>query len=171
MQVKKFNEEVLVARDSIVKLQSTGIRSLKIRATKNTRKRIRLCVHKNVNNSLHEMFIVHKKETYVRPHKHLHKIESLHIIEGRADIFLFDEKGVVQEIITMGDYLSGHKFYYRIEKPIYHTMIIRSEYLVFHEVTNGPFKRSNTIVAPWSPEESDSPSVKNFLDKLTNEKN
>lgn len=169
MRVTKKNDEVLIAQDAIVIIEPTFITTLKQRALQNPRKRIRLCAHKNVTDTLHEMFIVHTKDTYVRPHKHLHKVESLHIIEGRADIFLFDQKGRTTKIIKMGDYTSGFTFYYRLDLPIYHTMVIKSDYLVFHEVTNGPFKKSETIFAPWSPDERDSVSVNNFLDTLKRE--
>lgn len=133
MHVKKSNEEVLVANDRIVKLRSAYIEFLKKRSVDTARKRIRLCAHKNESSILHEMFIVHTKDTYVRPHKHLQRIESLHIIEGYADIFLFDKRGRITSIIRMGDYLSGLDFYYRIEHPVYHTMVIKSDYLVFQD--------------------------------------
>jgi cupin fold WbuC family metalloprotein len=169
MNVKKSNDEVLVANDRIIKLQCTFIESLKKKAANNTRKRIRLCAHKNVNDTLHEMFIVHMRGNYIRPHKHHNKIESLYVIEGRADIVLFDSSGGITDVINAGNYASGYKFYYRIEEPSYHTMLIKSEYFVFHEITNGPFRASDTVFAPWSPVENDLLTVKKFLSTLARE--
>lgn len=68
----------------------------------------------------------------------------------------------------MGDYTSARKFYYRLCSPVYHTLIITSDILVFHECTNGPFERSETVYAPWSPKENEYESVKNFMNKLAN---
>lgn len=166
MHVKKSNEEVLVATDNVVTLESPYIEFLKKAAAQTRRKRIRLCTHKNERTLLQEMFIVHTKDTYVKPHKHLRKIESLFIIEGCADILLFSDTGRITSITKMGDYQSGLVFYYRIEHPVYHTMVIKSPYLVFHEVTNGPFNRTETISAPWAPDEQNSRVVQKYLKDL-----
>ena len=40
-------------------------------------------------------------------------------------------------------------------KDIFHTLIVDSEHFIFHETTNGPFIRSNTIEAFWAPDEND----------------
>lgn len=167
MQFKKKNQEILIATGKIVKLKPNFIQTLKTKASANIRKRIRICTHKNTKNLIHEMFIVHMKGNYIRPHKHLNKNESLHIIEGRADVVFFDEKGDIDEIITIGDYLSKDTFYFRIEKPIYHTIIVNTRYLIFHEVTKGPFSNSDTVFAPWSPNEKDSLGVKIFHKALS----
>ena len=74
------------------------------------RSRIRLCAHPDVNDTLHEMLIVHEKGTYVRPHKHLNKTESVHIIEGSVDVVIFDDDGNITDVIQMGDYKSGRNF-------------------------------------------------------------
>ena len=36
-------------------------------------------------------------------------------------------------------------FYYRINGKTIHSLEIKSKYLIFHEVTSGPFVRKNTI--------------------------
>jgi cupin fold WbuC family metalloprotein len=132
----------------------------------NERKRIRLCTHKDVDDEVHEMLIVHAKDTYVRPHKHVNKIESFHVIEGKVDIVLFKEDGGIMDAVQMGDYLSGYDFYHRISFPYYHTLIIRSDVLVFHETTNGPFKRTDTIFPVWAPDEKDFSGQKEFMSNL-----
>ena len=91
MKTTKFNEEVLFAADAIVQIDASDIEELKQKAKKNPRKRIRICVHKDKKDKIHEMLIVHEKSCYVRPHKHINKVESFHIIEGEVDILLFDE--------------------------------------------------------------------------------
>lgn len=166
MDVKKFNKEVLFAVGRILKLGRGDIEFLKEKSQANERKRIRLCMHRNIKDNLHEMFIVHTKDTYIRPHKHQNKIESFHIIEGAADIILFDESGNIIEVIQMSNYSSGRKFYYRISDPYYHTLLIRSDVLVFHEVTNGPFNKSDTIFTSWAPKENDHAAVKKFMEGL-----
>lgn len=164
--VTALNEEVLVATGPIVKLSRADIQSLKERALRNSRQRIRICAHKNNQDRLHEMLIVHTKDAYVRPHKHLNKSESFHVIEGKVDVVIFEEGGNVAQVIRMGDYASGRRFYYRIEQPAFHTLLIRSDVLVFHETTNGPFRREDTVFAPWSPEEQDPTGQNDFMKRL-----
>lgn len=166
MHVSEHNEEVLFAADKIVQVKREYIYFLKERVRHNQRKRIRLCTHKNIDDELHEMLIVLTKGAYIRPHKHLNKSESFHIIEGSVDVIVFDDEGHIIEVIQMGDYSSGSTFYYRISDPYYHTPLIRSDFLVFHETTNGPFTRSDTIFAPWAPEESNSAAGKEFMEQL-----
>lgn len=166
MQIRRVNKEVLFVSDAIVKVGRHDIEGLKRKAKGNVRKRIRLCVHRDVKDGLHEMLIIHKKDIYVRPHKHLNRSESFHIVEGTADVVVFDDAGDVKEVIRMGDYRSGRKFFYRVSEPYYHSLLINTDYLVFHETTNGPFNRSNTVFAPWAPEEADLVSVRRFLASL-----
>lgn len=166
MKTKVFNEEVLYADESIVKVGYQDIQLLKGQADLNERKRIRLCSHRNIKDRIHEMLIIHTRNTYVRPHKHINKTESFHIIEGIADIVIYNDGGSVTDIIPMGKYESGRIFYYRLSDPLFHTLRITSDYLVFHEITDGPFKRSDMLFAPWSPDENDHAAVIKFVEKL-----
>jgi cupin fold WbuC family metalloprotein len=158
--------EVLYASDAVVLVGAEDIARLKSDAARNPRQRIRLCAHSGVDDTLHEMLIVHTNHTYVRPHKHLGKSESFHVIEGKVDVVLFDEGGAVTDTIPMGDVASGRPFFYRIASPIFHTLLIRSHVLVFHETTGGPFRRADTVFAPWAPEDGDPAAVRAFLDSV-----
>lgn len=168
MQVKEFNKEVLYPDEPIVKVSQKDIEFLKELSQHNVRKRVRLCAHPGVEDKLHEMLIVHTKDTYVRPHKHLNKSESFHVIEGSVDVIIFDEEGKIVEVVEMGDFRSGKQFYYRLSDPYYHTLLIHSDFLVFHETTSGPFNRSESVFASWSPTEEDTNGVQVFLDGLKN---
>jgi cupin fold WbuC family metalloprotein len=116
---------------------------------------MRVCTHRDPGDSLHEMLIVHTKDTYVRPHKHAAKSESFHVIEGEMDVVVFDDHGAVTDVLRLGDYRSGRTFYYRMHEPLFHTLLIRSEVVIFHEITAGPFRPQDTIFAPWEPPPDD----------------
>ena len=163
---KKINEEVYYTKNKVPTIGNKEIEMLKNLSKENKRRRCRICVHKDINEKLHEMFIIHEKGTYVRPHKHLNKSESMHIIEGSADVIIFDEKGNIRKIESLDNYRSGEKFFYRLDEPLYHTLNITSDVLIYHETTIGPFDRKDTVFAPWSPEEKDEKGVKKFLEKI-----
>jgi cupin fold WbuC family metalloprotein len=163
MRAKRETSEVLYATDRIVTMDADAVTELKAEASRNPRGRVRLCAHPNIHDRLHEMLIVHNRDAYVRPHKHVGKSESFHVVEGDVDVVIFDDDGNVTDVIHMGAYGSGRAFYYRIATPIFHTLLIRSEVLVFHEATNGPFDRADTVFAPWGPEDRDTVAVAQFL--------
>ena len=166
MRTKPFNNEVVYPDEPIVRVDRALIDHLKLGALANERQRMRLCAHREVEDSLHEMLIVHTSDTYVRPHKHINKSESFHVIEGLVDILLFDEQGEVTDVIQMGDFNTGRHFYYRIDSPILHTLLIRSDIIVFHEATGGPFNRADTAFPSWAPDGSDPALTDKFVRKL-----
>jgi len=153
----KQNEEVLyVEQDQVsIILRKKELDELKRLAIINPRKRIRLCTHESQNDQLHEMLIIHTKECYVRPHKHSGKVESISILEGKVDLILFRDDGSIMKVFEMGDPTTGKPFYHRLNKPVYHMLIIKTDFLVFHEITEGPFIKSNTVFPEWAPVEYD----------------
>lgn len=166
LRMEATNEEVYVADQRVVNIGRSDVEFLRERVHRNARKRIRLCAHKETEDKLHEMFVVYVKETYIRPNKHLGKDESLHILEGVADFVFFDDEGNVTDVVPLGHYSSGREFYCRIPESVYHTLLIRSDMIAIHESTPGPFKRADTIFAPWAPEEADVAAVRRFTERL-----
>lgn len=166
MKIKVFNEEVLFADVPILKIGNRDINKLKQQSDTNKRKRIRLCAHRDIEDRIHEMLIIHMKDIYVRPHKHINKIESFHVIEGTADIVIYSDDGSIDDVIPMGEYGTDRCFYYRLSDPLFHTLRVTSDYFVFHEITNGPFKKVDTVWASWAPEENDLAAVNNFMEQL-----
>jgi len=160
------SQEVLYSSEAVKLFTVSDTKFLKEKANLNSRKRIRVCAHNDKSDSLHEMLIIHERGAYVQPHKHPGKSESMHVVEGLVDVVMFDDAGEIYRVIRMGDYNSGKAFYYRVAAPYFHTLIIRSEVLVFHETTNGPFDRSTTIFAPWAPDDADERSVSAFMSDL-----
>ena len=165
IKIRRESAEVLYPEEDIVVVTKADLDELKQLALLNPRQRVRLCTHSSPNDRLHEMFIVHMQDCYVRPHKHLEKAESMAILEGEVDVVLFHDDGSILEVIQMGAPDSGKVFYHRQSESIYHTLIIRTEFLVFHEATEGPFMRKNTIFPEWAPAEQGTASNK-FINKI-----
>ncbi|EMJ47982.1 WbuC family cupin fold metalloprotein [Leptospira santarosai] len=162
----KVSEEVYHSTESLLNIHKEDIQKLIKIAKETKRKRARICSHPNSNEFLQEMFIVHPKGTYVRPHKHINKSESMMILEGEVDFITFEETGEIDRVLNMGSYNTGKIFYDSMRSSIYHTLLIRSEWLVFLEITKGPFKKEDTIFASWSPEESDIEGISKFMNTI-----
>ena len=108
------------------------------------------------------MVVFHKKNAYVRPHKHLNKTESFQVMKGDVTLIIFNNYGKPIKKVDMGEYASGKIFYYKMQKSYFHTQIINRD-TVFKEVTNGPFIKKKTLEAKWSPKDSDQKKVKDYL--------
>lgn len=166
MHLKRISNEVAIADEPIVKIERSDLETLKQSLAASALGRSRICAHKDPADLLHEMLIALARTTYIRPHKHFGKSESFHIIEGQLDVVLFNDAGEISQLIPMGDISSGRIFYYRLSDPVYHTLVIRTELVVLHEITNGPFKREDTVFAPWAPEDKDVVAVQRFTDRV-----
>lgn len=164
----EVDKEILYTNSIITKIDDADVAFLKDRARANKRKRVRLCTHSDIDDSLHEMLIVHSAGNYVPPHKHSGKSESFHIIEGTLKIVLFFDDGNIREIINMSEPQNGDiPFFYRLSESIFHTVITTSEIVVFHETTNGPFRREDKLLAEWAPNDDDPYTVqKQYMEEL-----
>lgn len=166
MKWTKQNKEVFYPKQQdFVEIAKKDIDHLLQVARNNPRQRARYCTHTSVDDEVHEMIIYHKKGTYIRPHKHTGKTESFHLIDGEADVVIFDEEGNVENILRLGVYESGKSFYYRVPESVYHTQIFKKNTL-FHEATKGPFDKNDTIFPSWAPAEDENDLVNEYVKKL-----
>ena len=150
----QLNDEVEINQEDMVLLDKAWINRIKKLAQKNSSGKYRTCIHKSEKENVHEMLIVHSSDTYVRPHKHRINGESLQFIEGVGTAIIFNEAGSIKQAFKVGDQFSDNTFYYKMEKDLFHMLIIESEFLVFKETTKGPFIRENTIYPNWAPDGS-----------------
>jgi cupin fold WbuC family metalloprotein len=160
------NAEVYYSDASIVTADDATIAELKRIAAQNPRRRSRLCTHPDPSAGLHEMLIVHHRDAYVRPHKHFGKPESFHLIEGAARVVIFEDDGQIRDVLDMAPYGTGKLCYYRMPDEVFHTILITSEWLVFHETTAGPFDPARTAFPDWAPDGSDEVEVKGYIERV-----
>ncbi|MCK1359542.1 WbuC family cupin fold metalloprotein [Bradyrhizobium sp. 199] len=160
------NPEVYYSGAAIVTADDATIAELKRIAAANPRLRSRLCTHPDPSSGLHEMLIVHHREAYVRPHKHFGKPESFHLIEGTAQVVIFEDDGRIRDVLEMAPYGRGALCYYRMPEQVFHSILITSEWLVFHETTAGPFDPSRTAFPDWAPAGGDAAEVQDYVTRM-----
>jgi cupin fold WbuC family metalloprotein len=161
--IAQESPEVFYTPEPIVVVGAAELRFLKERAAENPRRRSRLCTHGTPADAMHEMIIVHHRECYVRPHRHRSNGESLHVVEGAADVVAFDESGAITHAFTVSEPGGPGAFYYRMPPMQYHTLLITAEWFIFHETTRGPFVRENTEFPDWSPDGSEDEPVRAYV--------
>lgn len=126
-------------------------------------RRARLCAHPGPEAEQQDMLIVSHRETYVAPHRHLAKSETMLVLDGLADAYLFEPDGAPASVIAMGPLASGRTFFYRMPAGRFHGLRIESEFLTFVESTKGPFRKSDSENAPWAPSPEDAAAGIRFL--------
>ena len=164
---RSAGSEACWARQGNSQVSSEDVADWKVAAGVSPRKRYRLCAHQS-EDSVHEMIICLDRDTYIRPHLHLDQTESMHVVEGLAQLVFFDEQGRITSKIPLGPYGSDRIFYHRTGESVYHTLVIESPCLVVHETTSGPHRPEKTVYASWAPEEA-TPEASSFLRKLREE--
>lgn len=147
--------------EPVVTFSRRDVTRLRQEAVAHPNLRARLCAHVNDDDPVHEMLICLLQEGYVRPHAHS-KDESLHIVEGSIDLVLFHENGEIARVLVCGT-APGEELFVRLPAGTFHTLLIRSEYVVFHETVRGPFRREHSTFANWAPSEQDRAAATVYL--------
>ena len=141
--------EVCKTRGGILDVSSHDLDMLKQRAKASKLHRSRICCHASNDDPVHEMIIAMTKDVKIPTHRHIDKEESFHVIEGRLRVVLFDEMGRITRNVDLCEYRLGGSFYYRLPKNVFHTVLVKSEIALVHEVTNGPFVEGQAETADF----------------------
>lgn len=151
----------------IIEIDQEQLDYLKRESIRDTIKRARFCLHQDHNDMVQEMVIAFARGSYVRPHRHVGKSESFHIIEGELEIVFFDDSGQISRQTKMSPNSSTRTFLCRLPGNLWHTVIPISEFVIIHETTNGPFLKEESEFPIWGPEENDSDGIREFLMRIT----
>lgn len=135
-------------------LNSSLMEQLSGLARSNPRLRQNFNLHESNNDPCQRLLNAIEPGSYVRPHRHLTyaKPESFIALRGRIALFVFDDDGNVQAIVTIGprEDTAGAD----LPPGIWHTVVCLEEGTVFFEAKPGPFNPNHkSDMAPWAPEE------------------
>lgn len=150
----------------IAEIRSEQLNQLKLAAKEAAPKRARFCLHRDHADLIQEMVIAFCRGSYVRPHRHINKSESFHVIEGDLLVVFFDNSGSMIRRIEMGPIGTGKTFLYRLNADLWHTVVPLSDYVILHETTTGPFVKSEEDYAAWSPMDNDPDEIELFSKRL-----
>ena len=158
-----------ILKTNILTISSNDCLNLVNLTQQNFLKRSRICAHKDNEELIHEMIIHFSKDSYIRPHKHINKTESYLILEGEVELIYFSDEGKIIESHSLFSYKNAKEnqnFYIRTSNMLYHTLYIKSDYLLILEITNGPFNKKESNFAEWAPALEKEEEVKYFLNSL-----
>jgi len=156
--------EVFYNKEDIAQVGDDWLARLKQAAAESPLRRSRLCLHRSNDDPIQEMILALCRDVVFRPHRHLRKSESFHIIEGELYVMVFSDAGQVLRTIHMGPPGSGWTFCYRLGVSAWHAILPRTDFVVFHEITVGPFNPNEPAqFARWAPVETE--LLRNFLER------
>ena len=72
-------------------------------------------------------------------------------------------------VLATLDINSGEIFFQSTRSETFHTLIIHTEWLVFMEITEGPFLKEDTVFPEWTLEKPTDEEKKNFFLKIFEE--
>lgn len=166
MTLVQKSPEVFVAKGPIAIVGQADLNILRSVAKSSPKKRARINVHVDDEDVLHEMIIAIDASSYIHPHRHPGKSEAFHIVEGDVDIVVFGDNGEIDRVIELGAPGTGRPFYYRMSNAFFHTLIIRSDMLIVHEITNGPFRQGHTEYADFAPKDIEVEMAQSYISDL-----
>lgn len=115
--------------------------------------------HSGPEDNPHRFLNVLVQGTYIRPHRHLTppKSESFLVLEGVAEVILFDDEGRVTARHRPGlESPEGRLWGIDIPPGVWHTILARTPRVVCYEVKPGPWQQgSDKEFANWAPAEDD----------------
>ena len=147
--------EVFRACTPIVEIGLDWLSLLKAAAIESPLGRCRVCLHVDDAAAVQEMILALREDVLFRPHRHLNKTESFHMIEGALDIIVFDEGGRPIRAVQLAATGGEKPFYYRLNEGLYHAILPRAPLVVFHETTTGPFSKDDADFADWAPQDTE----------------
>lgn len=121
-----------------------------------SRRRHRFCFHQNPSVDLHDIVICYDSTSYIPPNKHVGKVESLLVIQGSLDFFLFNDKGQVYDYRHLSSNSSTDPFYIRVPPNTWHGLrAVGPTPCIIKETISGPYDPSTLQWAPFAPSETE----------------
>ena len=140
------------------------------RAARSPRRRMNHNFHADASDNPHRFLNVLLRGTYIRPHRHLNppKAESFIVLEGLADLLIFDDDGRVTARHALGgESAHGRLWGVDLAPGVWHTILAKTDRVVCFEVKPGPWEpASDKEFASWAPAENE-PGVAEYLRSIS----
>jgi cupin fold WbuC family metalloprotein len=150
---------------SVIKISSLLVDNLTRQANLSSRLRSHYNFHGDYADPVQQLAISIGTNSYIRPHRHTldPKSECLIALKGRFALVVFDDQGLVLDVITFGSesYATNDSNYgVSISPSVWHTVIALTPDSVLFEVKLGPFDPINAKeLASWAPAEGSRESL------------
>ena len=149
----QLSEGVFVPDGSFTTISGADISFLNDQVRAIPKRKARILLHSKPSRSLHEMVITHVRGTYIQPHINEFSAKSFLVLSGEMIVFLYREDGAIQAFQRLSALGTKGDFMIRLEKPIFHSLVVLTETVVFLETVLGPHKQTRYADFAPCPEE------------------
>jgi cupin fold WbuC family metalloprotein len=130
-------------------------------AQDSSRLRINHNLHSDFHSQVQRMVVAMEPGTYVKPHRHSHKWETLLPLRGSFSVVIFDKQGNETERFILGTETGLHLV--EVPSGVWHSVAARESGSILFEVKEGPY----TPITPadsaiWAPEDG-TPEAEKFV--------
>ena len=153
--------EVFAARDPVTKVSNSEIKFLQQKALSLAEKKARILLHAEPKQLLHEMLITHVRGAYIQPHVNKYSAKSFLVLSGEMAVVLFDDEGSIETHHRLNSVNTEGDFMIRLEAPVYHTIVVLTDTVVFLETVLGPHEE--TLYAKFAPKPNQLKAAQQYL--------
>jgi len=156
MEIIDLTPETSFIQDPVSAGMSTSATSSILEKFKlSSRRRHRYCFHQNTDVDLHDIIICYDSSSYIPPNKHVGKTESLLVLDGEIDFFLFNDNGQVYDYRRLGSSKSSYPFYLRVPPNTWHGLrAVGTGPCIIKETITGPYDSTSLEWASFAPSEA-----------------
>ncbi len=130
---------------SLEQLLESAAGSLRLRAHR--------LLHAGPQETVQRMLIGMCRDTYFRAHRHVRRRETLIMMQGDADLLVFDAAARLLARTHLSAAGRGGTSVVEIPPGTWHTLWVRSARALVFEVKPGPHEPDETQAAAWAPAE------------------
>ena len=158
MATRSTHQDVCVIDQTLISEKASDSRA-------NARKREIHAFQATETEGLQRMLNAIQPGTYIRPHRHPAKVESLVLIQGALGFVTFEEDGtIVDDRMILLNRDNGN-FGIDCRAGFWHTFIAMAPDTVVYEVKAGPFDAATDKEVPvWAPPENTSEGLSYLAD-------
>lgn len=139
---KKDNVFYLMDNPKVLSLKNIKNFKAKLNNTLKNYKLFRICLHNKDKDKYNEMIMFHLKPHLVGPLKQEKNNISFHMIQGKLEITIFNKKKIKKISLSKNSKNPSH---IRLKANQYRTIKSLKKNTIFLEISEGPFKDSDTI--------------------------
>jgi len=144
-KLRKKNERVFYARETPAILGMQLIMLMKELAEFRGLPVFRVCLHQSDDEGIHEMLMVHTRPVCIGPLKQEKTSLSYHMIDGVADVSLYDDAGACNRTIRVDGAGGFCERFVRLKANAFRSIQTISRHSIFLEVASGPFADNETV--------------------------
>lgn len=169
-------DDTYVATDPIVAVGRSDLHRFAVAARKTGGGTLKLLTSPSNPSKIVETFVIYSKESFHSPFALPTQDSSIQILEGTADLFIFDHTGSIVHTVPLGHSDSTPVFYCRIPANHSHHLLLRSDTVITHEVhapipPNLPDSDSSpcgtaAYIPRWAPRADDTLAIREFKTHL-----